>query len=254
MYPTQLNPEATLQRLLSQLDNLRQTELRATSMRIASLVGHLVGTPLNVIVGRAALIRADPSPEAATRNARRIEEQVVKLAGRIRNLLEYLTPTDERSDGLTLRQVASDALALYGPIAAQSGVHLDSVEVPGELGSVTDGCLSDGHAALVVVTALVSLAIRVAPPGGRLELRYARIGHVALFDLPMPGLAIPRGSIDAIEPVDDPDPGGRIHWRVLSVCSSLAARLGGHLKLESVEGVCNVRLSCPLARFPSVDS
>ena len=58
------------------LDRLRQAERLAVSSRVASVIGHLIGTPLNVIAGRAALIRANPSDESTIENARRIEEQV----------------------------------------------------------------------------------------------------------------------------------------------------------------------------------
>src|SRR3954470_12295030 len=75
--------------LLARLDNLREAERRAASARMISVAGHLVGTPLNVIAGRAALIRSNPSPEAIEENVRRIEEQVERLALRIRRLIDY---------------------------------------------------------------------------------------------------------------------------------------------------------------------
>ena len=61
--------------LLARLDTLRQAERRAASARMVSVAGHLIGTPLNVIAGRAALIRSNPAPEAVEENVRRIEEQ-----------------------------------------------------------------------------------------------------------------------------------------------------------------------------------
>src|SRR3954470_23295179 len=75
--------------LLARLDNLRRAERRAASARMVSVAGHLAGTPLNVIAGRAALIRVNPSPEAIEENVRRIEEQVERMAMRIRRLVDY---------------------------------------------------------------------------------------------------------------------------------------------------------------------
>src|SRR6185312_4299117 len=83
---------------LALFDHLRQTEIRATSARVASVIGHLIGTPLNVIAGRAALIRSNPSAEYSIENARRIEEQVERLAQRIRRLIEYLTAPEPAGD------------------------------------------------------------------------------------------------------------------------------------------------------------
>src|SRR6476620_7657413 len=98
--------ESDLAQLLARLDDLRQAERRAASARMVSVAGHLIGTPLNVIAGRAALIRSNPAPEAIEENVRRIEEQVERLALRIRRLIDYFglaePPTELRSVGAVL--------------------------------------------------------------------------------------------------------------------------------------------------------
>src|SRR5512134_3020197 len=97
-------PEAPdLVKLLARVDELRQAERRAASARMVSVAGHLIGTPLNVIAGRAALIRSSASPEAIEENVRRIEEQVERLALRIRRLIDYFGLAEP---GLKRRQVA----------------------------------------------------------------------------------------------------------------------------------------------------
>src|SRR5213075_1661068 len=83
------NGASDLALLLSRLDDLRHAERRAASARMVSVAGHLIGTPLNVIAGRAALIRSNPTPESVEENVRRIEEQVERLAQRIRRLIDY---------------------------------------------------------------------------------------------------------------------------------------------------------------------
>src|SRR5258705_2052646 len=81
--------KSDLAALLARFDELRQAERRAVSARMVSVAGHLIGTPLNVIAGRAALIRTNLAPEAVEENVRRIEEQVERLAQRIRRLIDY---------------------------------------------------------------------------------------------------------------------------------------------------------------------
>src|SRR5688572_7221301 len=72
-------------------DDLRRAERHAIVSRLSSVFAHLIGTPLNVIAGRAALIKSNPEGASALENATRIEQQVERLAFRIRRLIEYWT-------------------------------------------------------------------------------------------------------------------------------------------------------------------
>src|SRR3954471_20951649 len=94
--------------LLARLDALRQAERRAASMRMVSVTGHLIGTPLNVIAGRAALIRSNPSPEAIEGNVRRIEEQVERLSLRIRRLIDYFGLPDPPAGRRTVGEILDE--------------------------------------------------------------------------------------------------------------------------------------------------
>jgi signal transduction histidine kinase len=76
-------------------DAVAQHQLRDAGAEVAAAIAHAVGTPLNVISGRAELIRHDPS-NALTQVAR-IEEQVKKLATGLRQLVDYLAVPDPRA-------------------------------------------------------------------------------------------------------------------------------------------------------------
>src|SRR5437868_6326116 len=117
-------PKLDLASLLARLDDLRQAERRAASARMVSVAGHLVGTPLNVIAGRAALIRSNPAPEAVEENVRRIEEQVERLALRIRRLIDYFGMPDPSDLRRSVGEVLDECVALYRPIAEVAGVTL----------------------------------------------------------------------------------------------------------------------------------
>jgi signal transduction histidine kinase len=211
-----------MDRKLALLDHLRQTELRATSSRVASVIGHLIGTPLNVIAGRAALIRSNPTAEYATENARRIEEQVERLAQRVRRLIEYLTAPEPSSESRAVQHVIADALSLYGPVAAQRGVAVLAPEAP------LPDALVDGTSALVVLTSLLSLALRIALRGQAIRMSVATSAAGAVvFELAVPGMDLPKVRIDRLEP---PEEGGRIdadRLQALSVCFAIARRNGG---------------------------
>lgn len=214
---------------LAMLDDLRQAERRAVSSRVAAVIAHLIGTPLHVIAGRASLIRGAPADGNVAENARRIEEQVEKLAKRIRALIDYLTAPEPAPKEESVRAVVEGAVALYGPIAEVRGMSL-RLEGPVPEGSV------EGTSALIVLTSLLSLATRVAPRGSTTELGVTRAedGRVA-FELTVPGLEPPQGRIDSLEPPEQPETANIEELQVLSVCSAIVRRNGGQLEVVPVE-------------------
>lgn len=233
------------QERLALLDRLRQLEIRATGLRVASVVGHLIGTPLNVIVGRAALIRNDPTPELAVENARKIEDQVAKLTQRIRRLIEYLNPADLVHAPRNLSELLAEALDLYGPIAQSSDVNLQllplqrSHQQGPQQGP--ERRVADGVATQVVLTSLLSMAVRAARAGATIQLRAEASEDTCTFEIDAPGLVLPKGRIDSMEPPEDPDPAGAEHLPVLSVCSAMVRRLDGQLQIEAL-GPAHARL------------
>jgi len=83
---------------------LAQRQLLDAGAEVAAAIAHAVGTPLNVISGRAELIRHDPSNALA--QVARIEEQVKKLATGLRQLVDYLAVPDPRASQRTASAAA----------------------------------------------------------------------------------------------------------------------------------------------------
>jgi len=227
--------------LLARADELRKDERRAVSARMVSVAGHLVGTPLNVIAGRAALIRSNPTPEAIEENVRRIEEQVERLALRIRRLIEYFGLAEPSSARRTVVDVLDECQSLYGPIAEKIGVSLsasagglESSRVPGAVVSL-------------VLTTLLSLGVRTAKAGQSISLRALERGPNSLvFELVLPGVDAPPKSFERLEP---PEHGLRYDASVLEtfwVCLGLARRGGGGLEVAGAEATPGVvvRFEC----------
>lgn len=235
-------PPSEATRLLALLDDLRQAERRAVSSRVASVIGHLIGTPLHVIGGRASLIRANPHAENTDENARRIEEQVERLAQRIRALIEYLTAPEPDAAARSARAVAEDAWKLYEPIAAERGVGIERSAEPAPEVNV------DGRAALIVVTSLLSLGSCVAPRGSLVGFFVSQTPdrHV-VFEVRIPKLRASGGRIDKLEPPENWDRDEAQQLQVLSVCYAIARRNGGRVEvaaLDSAEPV--VRFHTPV--------
>jgi len=235
--------EQDLIRLLTRLDELRQAERRAASARMVSVIGHLIGTPLNVIAGRASLIRTNQAPEAIEENVRRIEEQVERLSLRIRRLVDYFGLAEPRLGPRSLGEVLVECEQLYGPIARGKGIRLEMRS--GEL----DAQRVDGSLMPVVLTTLLSLAIGSAAAGAEIELSVSERGPKRLlFELAVPGLALPPGRLDRLDP---PEPGVSYDvgaFETLWICQGLARRLGGTLEVmaaSSGQGIA-VQLESPV--------
>jgi signal transduction histidine kinase len=194
------------------------------------VIAHLIGTPLHVIAGRASLIRAAPNDASVAENARRIEEQVERLARRIRALIDYLTAPEPHPTPKSTAAVVAEAMALYGPIAEERGIVTQApLETLPELPI-------DGTSGLIILTSLLSLATRVVPRGRRCELRVSTPDPTRVtFELDVPGLEPPRGRIDTLEPPDQPETTGIEELQVLSVCSAIARRNGGNVEVVAGE-------------------
>ncbi len=238
----QATDKPDLAELLTRLDELRHAERRAVSARMVSVAGHLVGTPLNVIAGRAALIRTNASPEAIEENVRRIEEQVERLALRIRRLIDYFGLVEPQAPERALGQVLDECLALYRPVAELKGVTLE-LNAQG-----VESLRVEGAVAPLLLTSLVSLAVRTAAPGQRVAVNVTEHGPTLLtFEIAAPGLDEPPKNFERLEP---PEHGVRYDAGTLETlwtCLGMARRAGGGLavaKVDSGSGV-SIRFECP---------
>ncbi|HEV8244171.1 MAG TPA: hypothetical protein VGP93_00245 [Polyangiaceae bacterium] len=226
---------------LALLDELRQAERRAAISRVASVIGHLIGTPLNVIAGRAALIRANPSPEATIENASRIEQQVERLALRIRRLIDYLTVPEPEAAPSAVAAVLDDALSLYAPIieAHHVSLVLETQELPP--GNI------EGTSSMIVLTSLLALAARAATRGSTVRLEATRAQGMVAFRLVVPGLTMPHARLDRLDPPEEADGVDAERLQVLSVCFAIARRHGGRVDYTNHEGATAIVYQSPIS-------
>jgi signal transduction histidine kinase len=237
----QADDKPDLAELLARLDELRQAERRAVSARMVSVAGHLIGTPLNVIAGRAALIRTNPTPDGIEENVRRIEEQVERLALRIRRLIDYFSLVEPRAKPGSVGDVLEECRRLYGPVSEHLGVGL-SFSAQG-----VEPCRVESSLASLVLTTLIALGVRTTAAGQSIEVRATEHGpRTVRFELLLPGLEAPPKNFERLDP---PEHGQRYDAGALETlwtCLGLARRAGGSLdvvKAESGAGV-TIRFEC----------
>jgi len=201
----------------------------AVTSRVASMIGHLIGTPLNVIAGRAAMIRSNPNDENAVENARRIEEQVDRLAQQIRRLIEYLTAPDPPAERRSLAEMLEDALGLYRPLAERRGVRLNEPAAP-----LPEGVIDS--TALMVLTSLLSLSLRLTPSGGEVSIGVSQGDAGVYFDLRVPAMVPTPQRLDRLDPPEHKTARvGADQLQVLSVCHAIARRAEGRLEAQPLQ-------------------
>jgi signal transduction histidine kinase len=229
---------------LSLLDDLRQAERRVVSSRVASVVAHLIGTPLHVIAGRASLIRAAPGDASVAENARRIEEQVEKLARRIRGLIDYLMLPEPDTSPELAENVIVLALSVYSTVAIERGVEIRRVGEPLPQVNI------DGTSSLIILTSLLSLATRLTPRGKASELGASVVDKEGvLFELTVPGFSPPAARIDTLEPPEQLDPERVEELQVLSVCSAIARRSSGSIEVKAASTPAHATIRYLTARL-----
>ena len=251
---------------------LQQGQKLAAVGRLASEVAHEVGTPLNIISGRAESIRKRlPADDPAERHVATILRQTERIAGSLRQLLDYTRPRRPTVRTLAVGPLLSVLVELLGPLAQQRGVELKR-QVDGDLRPV----LADADLFQRALMNLVTNALDATPPGGQVRI-------VAAGDpLPVAGAAAPRptirrgitpdpcvrivvedtgGGIPAqrlekiFEPFFSTKASGRGTGLGLSIVEEIVRLHGGAIEIASAEGRgTTILLSWPAATEPVGDA
>jgi signal transduction histidine kinase len=118
---------------LAMLERLRHTDRLSTVGKLASGVAHELGTPLNVVQGRARLVLdGDVEGEAALASVRVIHEQAGAMARIIRQLLDFAGRRAPEPVAHEAGALVSRTLEMLRPLAHKRGVQL-SVDCPAPL-------------------------------------------------------------------------------------------------------------------------
>jgi signal transduction histidine kinase len=154
-------------------EQLRHADKLRTVGQLTSGVAHELGTPLNVVWGRAKMIA---NGEILDRDiascARVIAEQSGRMATIIRQLLNFARPSTPHKSRVDLLQIARQTLTLLTPIAEKHDVALTMADSQGPMVAEVDA-----DQLQQVVSNLVLNGIQSVPDGGELTVG-ARIEHV----------------------------------------------------------------------------
>jgi two-component system, NtrC family, sensor kinase len=111
---------------IAALEQLRHADRLMTVGKLASGIAHELGTPLNVVAGRAGMIAdGETSPEETVTYARIIVDAVDKMTRIIRSLLEFARRKGPQKAAQPLEPIVLRTLELLGPLGAKKRVDLE---------------------------------------------------------------------------------------------------------------------------------
>lgn len=223
---------------------LAHADRLATVGRLSAAIVHDVATPLNVILGRAAMIvDGDVPPEGIVPNAEKITQQTERITKMIRSILDLSRNDDARARApVNLEALVEETIELIRPLARKA-----NVETTIDPSSTFAPCRGNAQQLLQVLTNVATNAIQAMPAGGNLRFFVGsgdaapnadapeqRIVYVEVED---DGPGIPEEHReDVFQPFFTTKPPGEGTGLGLGVCQHIAKEHAGWMQLDSEVG------------------
>ncbi len=156
---------------MSALEQLRHADRLRTVGRLAAGLAHELGTPLNVVSGRAGLIASGRLSEEDTRkSATIIKSEADRIATIIRQLLDFARRNSPQRKCVDLPKLARQTAQLLTPIAEKRNGQVEVAEVPQTLLlHIDSGQIQQ------VLTNLIMNGVESMPQGGTVEIAIAQV-------------------------------------------------------------------------------
>lgn len=144
---------------------LRHADRLNTVGKLASGIAHELGTPLNVVAGRASLIASHHiEGEEACRSARVIVEQASRMTTIIEKLLTFARRGGAQRTNVDLVRVVRETVSLLEPLARKQHVEFEVDAKGTHVGRVNAGEIQQ------VLTNLIMNAVQAMPDGGVIHI------------------------------------------------------------------------------------
>lgn len=113
-------------RRLETMEQLRHDDRLKTVGRLASGVAHELGTPLNVVSGRASLIAGgNLTPYDVISSARTIHSETARMTGIVQQLLNFARRSTPKRTLCSLDSVIELTISLMEPLIRKNQAHVD---------------------------------------------------------------------------------------------------------------------------------
>ncbi len=150
------------------LEQLRHADRLKTVGQLAAGLAHEVGTPLNVISGRASMILSNNQMphEKVQSNVKTIKSESERISGIIQKLLDFARRSPVSIVHGDLQEVVAHAVDLIGPLARARDVRIDYSQPPGAAEAEFDF-----NQMQQVFMNLIDNAVDASPAGGTVQVR-----------------------------------------------------------------------------------
>ena len=216
---------------------LRHSATLAVAGRLASGLAHEIGTPLNIISGRAEYILQNlPTGDTLGEELNVIVGQIDRISAMIRSLLDTVRPVKPEIQPIVLKEVIDRLLLLLEHTARRHGVTLD-VSIPSDLPPVH----ADRNQLQQVLINILMNAFEAARPVGNVQVSARRAAHATRAGVEIEvrdsGPGIPASVLPRIfEPFYSTKPPGEGTGLGLPICRDIVKSLGGELTVDSPPG------------------
>ena len=155
---------------IAAMEQLRHADRLKTVGRLASGIAHELGTPLNVVAGRASLIVSGKLPaEEIVQSAAAIKSEADKMTKIIRQLLDFARVSAPHKAAVDLRPILTQTIDLLCTLADKHKVKI--LFIPGGDPAVAE--VDVGQIQQVLINLMVN-AIQAMPEGGPLKVTICR--------------------------------------------------------------------------------
>ncbi|HNV26268.1 MAG TPA: PAS domain S-box protein [Nitrospira sp.] len=229
---------------------LRRTERVAELGTVASGMAHEIGTPMNVILGRAEYLMERTKEESVKKGLQTIISQVERITRVMNQLLAFARRRPVEHRALDLRQTIEDNLEIFQERLSHSNISVET--------SFAESCPlvhADADQMSQVLINLVMNAIHAMPEGGTLRATLAPMpdrGMVALT-IADTGHGMPQEVIAKIfDPFFTTKEFGKGTGLGLTVVRGIIEEHGGTIQVSSEPGVGTIfSIGLPIHVDPS---
>ncbi len=150
------------------LEQLRHADRLTTVGKLAAGIAHELGTPLNVVSGRAQMMATGETegPEDVLHSARVIREQAERMAQIVRQLLDFARLRTGERKATEVGRLARDAIGLLSSFAGRHGVRLIGLPADEQL-----TVRADADQIQQALTNLIVNAVQASPRGSEVAVR-----------------------------------------------------------------------------------
>ena len=221
---------------------LRRTERVAELGTVASGMAHEIGTPMNVILGRAEYLMERTKEEPVRKGLQTIISQVERITRVMNQLLAFARRRPVEHRALDLRQIVEDNLEIFQERLSHSHIAVET--------SFAEACplvCADADQMSQVLINLVMNAIHAMPNGGVLKLALTPASDRGMVMLVIgdTGHGMPKDVIAKIfDPFFTTKDFGKGTGLGLTVVRGIIEEHGGTIQVDSEPGVGTVFTIC----------